>query len=292
VCSQKGRKKSVAKPVEEKKALVDPRHSVLSISRQCELLGLSRSVFYSQPAKADGENLRLMEVIDRTYLRYPFFGTRRMTEVLKEQRYKVNRKRIKRLYQLMGLQAIGPKPNMSKPMRGHKVYPYLLRSLEIERVNQVWATDLTYIPMPKGFMYLMAVIDLHSRKVISWGVSNSMDTDFCCSVLNEALLAGKPEIFNTDQGSQFTSDAFTDALKKHEIRISMDGKGRATDNIFVERLWRSLKYEYLYLKRPETCRELCKGLEECFLFFNQERLHQSLGYKTPESIYSTLKVAA
>jgi putative transposase len=278
--------------VEEKKALVDPRHPILSISRQCELLGLSRSVFYYQPAKASDENLRLMEEIDRIYLKYPFFGTRKMTEVLKEQGYGVNRKRIKRLYQLMGLQAIGPKPNTSKPIKGHKIYPYLLRDMKIERANQVWATDLAYVPMPKGFMYLMAVVDLYSRKVISWGVSNSMDTDFCCSVLNEALLRGKPEIFNTDQGSQFTSDAFTGGLKKHGIRISMDGKGRATDNIFVERLWRSLKYEYLYLKRPETCQELYKGLEEYFLFFNQERLHQSLDYKTPESIYSSFKVAA
>lgn len=272
--------------------MVDAKHPILSISRQCELLGLSRSVFYYQPATAKEESLRLMEEIDKIYLKYPFFGTRKMTEVLKEQGYEVNRKRIKRLYQLMGIQAIGPKPNTSKPMKGHKIYPYLLRSLKVERVNQVWATDLTYIPMPTGFMYLMAVIDLHSRKVISWGVSNSMDTDFCCSVLNEAFLTGKPEIFNTDQGSQFTSDAFTDILKKHEIQISMDGKGRATDNIFIERLWRSLKYEYLYLKRPESCQELYKGLAEYFQFYNQERLHQSLEYKTPESIYSIHKVAA
>ena len=177
-------------------------------------------------------------------------------------------------------------------MKGHKIYPYLLRDLKIVRVNQVWATELTYIPMPTGFMYLMAVIDLHSRKVISWGVSNSMDTDFCCSVLKEALQAEKPEIFNTDQGSQFTSEAFTDILKEHGIQISMDGKGRAIDNIFIERLWRSLKYEYLYLKRPESCRQLYKGLKESFLFYNQERLHQSLDYKTPESIYSIMKAAA
>lgn len=272
--------------------MVDTKHPHLSISRQCELVGLCRSVFYYQPAKASEENLRLMEEIDRLYLKHPFYGTRRMTQVLKERGYGVNRKRVKRLYQLMGLQAIGPKPNTSKPIQGHKIYPYLLRDLKIERLNQVWATDLTYIPMPKGFMYLMAVIDLHSRKVISWGVSNSMDTDFCCSVLHEALLTGKPGIFNTDQGSQFTSEAFTAVLSQHDVRISMDGKGRAIDNIFVERLWRSVKYEYLYLKRPETCRELYKGLEEYFLFFNQERLHQSLGYKTPESIYSIHKVAA
>lgn len=272
--------------VEEKKAMIDINHPQLSISRQCKLLGFSRSVFYYQPVKAREENLKVMEEIDKQYLKYPFYGTRRMTEVLKEQGYEVNRKRIKRLYQLMGIQAIGPKPNTSKPIKGHKIYPYLLRNLNIERVNQVWATDLTYIPMPSGFMFLMAVIDLHSRKVISWGVSNSMDTDFCCRVLNEALQAGKPEIFNTDQGSQFTSDSFTDLLKKHNVQISMDGKGRAIDNIFIERLWRSVKYEYLYLKRPETCQELYKGLDQYFQFYNYERLHQSLKYKTPGSCYN------
>lgn len=272
--------------VEEKRAMVDIKHPELSISRQCELLGLTRSVFYYQPVKAKEENLKLMEEIDKQYLKYPFFGTRKMTEVLKEQGFDVNRKRIKRLYQLMGIQAIGPKPNTSKPVKGHKIYPYLLRNLKIERVNQVWSTDLTYIPMPSGFMYLMAVIDLHSRKVISWGVSNSMDTDFCCRVLNEALQVGKPEIFNTDQGSQFTSDSFTDLLKNNGIQISMDGKGRAIDNIFIERLWRSVKYEYLYLKRPETCQELYKGLDQYFQFYNYERLHQSLDYKTPGSRYS------
>ena len=170
-------------------------------------------------------------------------------------------------------------------MIGHKIYPYLLRNRKIEQVNQVWATDLTYIPMPTGFMYLMAVVDLHSRKVIAWGLSNSMDTDFCCRVLIQALQTGAPVIFNTDQGSQFTSDAFTRILKQHNIQISMDGKGRAIDNVFVERLWRSVKYEYLYLNRPESCRELYQGLKQYFLFYNQERLHQSLEYKTPESIY-------
>lgn len=269
--------------------MIETDHPVLSISRQCELVGLPRSVFYYQPAKADEENLRLMEEVDRLYLKHPFYGSRKMTQVLKAQGYQVNRKRIQRLYQLMGIQAIGPKPNTSKPIQGHKVYPYLLRDLKIERINQVWATDLTYIPMPTGFMYLMAVVDLYSRKVISWGLSNSMDTAFCCRVLQEALQTGTPQIFNTDQGSQFTSDAFTNILKKNNIQISMDGKGRAIDNIFVERLWRTVKYEYLYLQRPESCQELYQGLKQYFLFYNQERLHQSLDYKTPESIY---KVAA
>lgn len=266
--------------------MIEVDHPVLSISRQCMLVGLSRSVFYYQPAKADEENLRLMEEIDKLYLKSPFYGSRKMAKELKLRGYEVNRKRIQRLYQLMGIQAVGPKPNTSKPMQGHKIYPYLLRNLKIERTNQVWATDLTYIPMPTGFMYLMAVVDLYSRKVISWGLSNSMDTDFCCRVLQEALQTGTPQIFNTDQGSQFTSDAFTNILKKNNIHISMDGKGRAIDNIFVERLWRSVKYEYLYLQRPESCQELYQGLKQYFQFYNQERLHQSLDYKTPESIYN------
>jgi putative transposase len=272
--------------VEQKRAMIEPDHPVLSISRQCGLVGLSRSVFYYQPAKTGDENLKLMEEIDRLYLKHPFYGTRRMAEALKERGYGVNRKRVKRLYRLMGQQALGPKPNTSKPGKGHRIYPYLLRDLKIERANQVWATDLTYIPMPTGFMYLMAVVDLYSRKVIAWGVSNSMDTGFCCGVLKEALQTGRPAIFNTDQGSQFTSEAFTSVLKQNGVQISMDGKGRPIDNIFVERLWRSVKYEYLYLSRPESCRELYQGLKKYFHFYNQERLHQSLHYKTPESIYS------
>ena len=278
------------KTVEEKRAMIDREDTQLNIVQQCKLVGLHRSVFYYQPAQESQDNLDLMAEIDRMYLKYPFYGTRRMTALLQKMGYSVNRKRVQRLYQLMGLEAIGPKPNLSKAVKGHKIYPYLLRDLKIERVNQVWATDLTYIPMPTGFMYLMAVIDLYSRKVIAWGVSNSMDTDFCCSVLKEALQTGKPDIFNTDQGSQFTSDAFTDILKEHTIQISMDGKGRAIDNVFavrraVERLWRSVKYEYLYLQRPETCQELYKGLQNYFWFYNKERLHQSLEYQTPSSIY-------
>ncbi|SDM79626.1 putative transposase, partial [Catalinimonas alkaloidigena] len=257
--------------------MIDAHHPELSISRQCQLLGLSRSVFYYQPVQMNAEDLGLMRQMDELYLKYPFYGTRRMTAALKQKGYLVNRKRIQRLYQLMGLEAIGPKPTTSQPIKGHKIYPYLLRNVKIQRVNQAWATDLTYIPMPTGFMYLMAVVDLYSRKVISWGVSNSMDTQFCCRVLKEALKTGKPQIFNTDQGSQFTSDAFAEILSQHDIQISMDGKGKAIDNIFVERLWRSVKYEYLYLQRPETCKELLLGLKQYFQFYNQERLHQSLG---------------
>lgn len=247
----------MSKSVEEKRAMIDRQDPQLSIVQQCRLVGLHRSVFYYQPAKESKENLTLIAEIDRLYLKHPFYGTRRMTALLQNMGYIVNRKRIKRLYQVMGLEAIGPKPSLSKPAKGHKIYPYLLRDLQINSVNQVWATDLTYIPMPTGFMYLMAVVDLYSRKVIAWptprwGVSNSMDTDFCSSVLKEALQYGKPEIFNTDQGSQFTSEVFTNTLKEYGIQISMDGKGRAIDNIFavrrtVERLWRSVKYEYLYL---------------------------------------------
>lgn len=273
------------KSVEEKRAMIDRKNTQLSISQQCKLVGLPRSVFYYQPAQESQENLALMAQIDQLYLKYPFYGTRRMTALLQERGYQVNRKRVRRLYQLMGLEAIGPKPSLSQPGKGHKIYPYLLRDLQITRVNQVWATDLTYIPMPTGFMYLMAVVDLYSRKIIAWGVSNSMDTDFCSSVLIEALQYGKPDIFNTDQGSQFTSEAFTSILKAHNIQISMDGKGRAIDNIFVERLWRSVKYEYLYLQRPESCQELYKGLQNYFWFYNNERLHQSLEYQTPNSIY-------
>jgi putative transposase len=265
--------------------MIDTAHVHLSINRQCELVGLSRSLFYYQPAKACEESLGLMVEIDKLYTAHPFLGTRKMMHELRKLGYHVNRKRIQRLYQRMGLQAIGPKPSTSKPMKGHKIYPYLLRDLKIERINQVWATDITYIPMAKGFMYLMAVIDIYSRKVISWGVSNSMDTDFCCSVLKEALQTATPSIFNTDQGSQFTSVAFTDILKDKRIQISMDGKGRAIDNIFIERLWRSVKYEYLYLSRPESCEQLFKGLKEYFRYYNMERLHQSHDYKTPESIY-------
>lgn len=275
------------KPVAEKRMMIDSDHAELSMARQCNLLSLQRSVFYYQPAEESKENLALMAEIDQQYLKCPFYGTRRMTALLNRLGYPVNRKRVQRLYDLMGLEGIGPKPHSSKPGEGHKIYPYLLRGLKIEKINQVWVTDLTYIPMPTGFMYLMAVLDLYSRKVITWDVSNSMDTGFCCRVLKEALLQGKPTIFNTDQGSQFTSDAFTGVLQSHEIKISMDGKGRAIDNVFVERLWRSVKYEYLYLQRPETCQELYQGLQNYFRFYNDERLHQSLDYQPPEMVYTS-----
>lgn len=275
----------MSKSSQEKRLLIEPAHQVLSVVRQCELVSLARSMFYYEPGRESEENLALMAQIDQQYLKCPFYGSRRMTALLNTLGYSVNRKRVQRLYRLMGLEGIGPKPSLSKPMEGHKIYPYLLRGVKIERVNQVWATDLTYVPMPTGFMYLMAVIDHYSRKVIAWGVSNSMDTDFCCSVLKEALRQGKPAIFNTDQGSQFTSEAFTGILLAEEIRVSMDGKGRAIDNIFVERLWRSVKYEYLYLQRPETCQQLYQGLQGYFQFYNYERLHQSLDYQPPEAVY-------
>lgn len=275
----------MSKSVAEKRLMIEPGHAELSIARQCTLLSLSRSVFYYQPAQESAENLALMAEIDQQYLKCPFYGSRRMTALLNQLGYRVNRKRVQRLYQLMGLEGIGPKPSLSKPGEGHKIYPYLLRDLKIDQANQVWATDLTYIPMPTGFMYLMAVIDLYSRKVIAWDISNCMGTDFCCKVLRAALRQVKPAIFNTDQGSQFTSNAFTNVLQDHEIKISMDGKGRAIDNVFVERLWRSVKYEYVYLQRPETCQQLYQGLQGYFQFYNHERLHQSLDYQPPEAIY-------
>jgi putative transposase len=275
----------MSKSIGEKRLMIEPDHAKLSIICQCALVGLHRSLYYYEPAQESVENLALMAQIDKQYLKCPFYGTRRMTALLQNMGYEVNRKRVQRLYKLMGLEGIGPKPNLSKPGKGHKIYPYLLKGFKIERVNQVWATDLTYMPMPTGFMYLMAVIDHYSRKVIAWGVSNSMDTDFCSSVLQAALAYGKPDIFNTDQGSQFTSEVFTSILLGEDIKVSMDGKGRAIDNIFVERLWRSVKYEYLYLQRPETCQELYQGLQHYFQFYNYERLHQSLGYQPPEVVY-------
>ena len=271
--------------------------AAVSISRQCKLLSLHRSGLYYRAQSEGGENLNLMRLMDEHFLKYPFKGVRKMTVWLKGEGYQVNRKRVGRLYKLMGLQTIYRKPWLSWPDKRNKIYPYLLRGLPIVRPNQVWAADITYVPMKKGFLYLMAIIDLHSRYVITWSVSNSMDAEWCSEVLREAIIRhGKPEIFNTDQGSQFTSDAFTGILKEHEIRISMDGKGRALDNIFVERLWRTVKYEHVYLNPALDGVELYRGLEEYFTFYNCSRHHQSLGYRTPEHVYTdnteaVLKVA-
>jgi putative transposase len=251
------------------------------------LLGISRSTLYYKKTDVSENDLEIMKLIDMQYTKYPFYGSRRMKEwLVKEKRYKVNRKHIRRLMRQMGLEGLAPKPNTSKPKKEHKKYPYLLKNLKIDRANQVWATDLTYIPMRRGFVYLVAIIDWYSRYVLSWRISNTMESDFCVDALNDALrLHGKPEIFNSDQGSQFTSDDFIDPLKENNIQISMDGKGRWVDNVFVERLWRSLKWEEVYPKCYDTVLEAKAGISTWLNFFNHERLHQSLNYKTPAEIY-------
>ena len=265
--------------------MIDREHPEVSLVRQCTLLGISRSSLYYQPAPASAEDLELMALLDRQYLKTPFYGSRKMTAWLRTQGYQVNRKRVRRLMQLMGLQAIYRRPNTSKPAPEHKVYPYLLKGLEINRVNQVWTADITYIPMARGFLYLVAIMDWHSRYVLAWRLSNTMEVGFCLEVLEEALSKGKPEIFNTDQGSQFTSDAFTGMLLEQGIQISMDGKGRYADNIFVERLWRSIKYEEVYLKAYQNGSEARAGIGAYLDFYNQERPHQALGYRTPGEVF-------
>jgi putative transposase len=248
------------------------------------LLGLNRSTVYYEPAPESPENLRLMRLIDEQYTRCPFYGSRRITEWLARNGHEVNRKRVQRLLRVMGLAAIYPKPNLSAG-RGHKVYPYLLREVAVERVNQVWSADITYVPLPSGFMYLAATIDWFSRYVVAWKLSNTLDGPFCQEMLEEALGRGRPEVFNTDQGVQFTSGAWTGRLEGAGVAVSMDGRGRCLDNVFVERLWRSVKYEDVYLKGYERVPELECGLRAYFGFYNTERLHQSLDYRTPAEVY-------
>lgn len=251
------------------------------------MLGISRSTLYYKKAEIKENDLGIMKLIDMQYTKYPFYGSRRMMKWLRTKGHKVNRKHIRRLMRLMGLEGLAPKPNTSKPRKGHKKYPYLLKGLKIDRPNQVWSTDITYIPMNRGFVYLTAIIDWYSRFVLSWRISNTLDSDFCVDALNDALrLYGKPEIFNTDQGSQFTSDDFIKPLKDNDIQISMDGKGRWVDNVFVERLWRSLKWEEVYPKCYDTVFEAKAGIAAYFNFYNDERLHQALDYKTPKEIYN------
>jgi putative transposase len=257
----------------------------LSVRRQCELLGLNRSTFYYEPAGETPENLRLMRLIDEQYMACPFYGSRRMAEWLTQRGEEVNRKRVQRLMRIMGLEAIYPKPKLSAAGRGHKIYPYLLRGVAIERPDQVWSADITYVPMASGFMYLAAVIDWFSRYVIAWKLSNTLDGSFCTEMLDEALEGGRPEVFNTDQGVQFTAGAFTGRLESAGVAVSMDGRGRALDNVFVERLWRSVKYEDIYIRGYEAVSELLWGLTRYFAFYNDERLHQSLGYRTPAAVY-------
>jgi putative transposase len=264
---------------------VDREHPDLSVRRQCELLGVNRSGLYYEPVGESDENLRLMRLIDEQYTRAPFYGSRKMTKWLVSEGNRVNRKRISRLMEAMGIEAVYPKPKLSQPGEGHKIYPYLLRGITVGRVNQVWSTDITYIRMAQGFVYLVAVMDWFSRYVLSWSLSLTMEIDFCIEALRSALRRGRPEIFNSDQGSQFTSEKFTAELAAKEIAISMDGRGRCMDNIFIERLWRSLKYEEVYLKDYESVTEARTGIERYFRFYNHERIHQSLDYRTPAAIY-------
>lgn len=264
---------------------MEPDHAGISLRRQCELLGVNRSSLYYQPVGESRENLMLMRLIDQEYTRRPFYGSRRLTEWLWEQGYPVNRKRVARLMEVMGIEAVYPKPKLSQPGEGHKIYPYLLEGVEVTRANQVWSTDITYIRMAAGFVYLVAVMDWFSRFVLSWALSVTLELGFCLAALKRALRCGRPEIFNSDQGSQFTSEKFTGELESRGIAVSMDGRGRCLDNIFIERLWRSLKYEEVYLRDYTRVPEAQAGISAWFRFYNHERPHQSLGYRTPAGLY-------
>ena len=264
----------------------------MALSQQCKLLNVTRSVVYEQKNRShkavDETEIMLLQLLDEEYTRHPFYGSRRMTKYLCGLGHKINRKRVQRLMKTLGLVGMSPGPNTSKAPPQHKIYPYLLRGVDITQPNQVWSTDITYIRLPRGFVYLVAIIDWYSRRVLSWRISNTMDTSFCIDCLEEAIKTyGVPEIFNTDQGSQFTSSAFTNVLIKNEVTISMDGRGRALDNIFVERLWRTVKYEEVYLKQHDNVQSLLIGLTDYFVFYNQERRHQSLNYETPDMVYQT-----
>ncbi len=266
--------------------MIEPDNPDLSIGKQCRLLSISRSSFYYAPKGETAMNLMLMRQIDEQFLETPFFGVRQMTWHLRNEGHLVNEKRIRRLMRLMGLMPIYQKPSTSKAAKGRKTYPYLLRGLRVDRPNQVWAADITYLPMRRGFLYLVAIMDWHTRKVLAWRISNTLEADFCVEALTEAIARfGPPEIMNTDQGSQFTSFAWTDRLRRSCVRISMDGKGRFLDNIFVERLWRSLKYECVYLHAWETGSEARTGVGKWIEFYNRKRPHSALGGKPPAVVY-------
>jgi putative transposase len=281
-----GSKKNLRCSVERRRELVDFDHDAIGVKRQCELLGLNRSTVYYKPKGDSSNDTDVMTLIDSIYTEMPFYGSRKMakelTRLLGEP---INRKRVRRLMERMGIQAIYSRPRTTIPHPAHKKYPYLLRDVPITHVGQVWSTDITYIRLERGFAYLVAVIDWHSRYVISWRLSNTMDAGFCIDALKEALATGTPEVFNTDQGSQFTCEDFLAPLLDRHVSISMDGRGRALDNIFVERLWRSVKYENVYLKGYQTIEEARRGLAEYFKLYNQRRLHESLDYKTPEEVH-------
>jgi len=272
-------------PLAVKRGWVESGPEPVSVVRQCELLGLARSSSYDEGASESAENLMLMRLIDEPYTRTPFYGIRRMTAWLRSEGHQVTNKRVQRLMRQMGIEAIYPKPRLSQGGSEHRVYPYLLRGVVIDRPNQVWSTDITYIRLRPGFLYLVAILDWYSRYVVSWEVSNSLEVSFCVEALDRALSMAQPEIFNSDQGSQFTSHAFTRGEEAAGIRISMDGRGRVFDNIFVERLWRTVKYEEVYLKDYESVPTAIGGLGAYFQFYNQERWHQALVTQTPAAVY-------
>jgi putative transposase len=273
----------LAGTTEQRRRWIDPQHAELTIGQQCELLGLARSSYYYQPRPDNEETLALLRQLDELYLERPFFGSRRMAVEMG-----VNRKRMQRLMRIAGIEALYPKPRLSLPGSGHEIYPYLLRDLVIERPNQVWCSDITYVPMRRGFLYLVAVMDWFSRYVLSWELSTTMDTGFCLAALEAALTQAVPEIFNTDQGSQFTSADFTAALRRRQIRVSMDGRGRWMDNVFIERLWRSIKYELIYPGDFADGLQLWAAVENYFRFYNHDRPHQALGYQTPAEVFRSL----
>jgi putative transposase len=274
------------KPLQERRLMVENGHPELATAGQCGLLGISRSGLYYQPAQEGEENLSILRALDEQYLKTPFYGVERLLPLLALMGFSINRKRLRRLMKVQGWQTIYQPPRTTRADPSAYKYPYLLKGLAVERKNQVWAIDITYLPMKNGFMYLCAVIDLHTRFVVGWGVSNTMSAEWCTEVVKDAIAEhGKPEILNSDQGSQFTSDVYTQLLVDNKIRISMDGKGRAIDNIFIERLWRTVKYEHIYLHVYEDGLSLYKGLKGYMKFYNEERLHQSLGYSTPKQQY-------
>lgn len=268
-----------------KRDWLETAHPAFSLRDQCRLLGINRSSLYYEPVAVSDLTFKLMNLIDEQYTKTPFYGSRKILCYLRDAGYGVNRKRVQRLMREMGLYAICPGPNTSKRLQANRIWPYLLTGLEIVRPNQVWSTDITYIRLAKGFLYLVAIMDWYSRYVLAWRLSNSLETNFCLEALDEALASGCPEIFNSDQGCQFTSEGFTQKLLARDIRISMDSRGRALDNIFVERLWRSVKYEDIYLKGYQAVDETHEGLTRYFEFYNRERFHQALGYRKPHEVH-------
>lgn len=288
--SSTGLKKSLDLPIDSRRILIDAADDALSVSEQCELLGLARSSYYYEPTPETEENLKVMNLMDEVHIEHPYYGSRQLSRVLGRRGHSVNRKRVVRLMRILNIEAMYPRPRTSVKQPGHEIYPYLLKGLEVSYPNQVWCTDITYIRMARGFLYLVAVMDWYSRYVLSWSLSNTLDSDFCVSAVAEGLENhNHPEIFNTDQGSQFTSIAFTEQLKSHGIRISMDGRGRYLDNIFIERLWRTVKYEEVYLKGYSNGLEARSSLEKYFLHYNANRPHSSLDGKTPREMYYGLE---